>query len=204
MGPFRRLVQVALDERTKRTVKAGSHVLSTLRNLAAIGAAAASIATGGFLVTRDRAPEPPASAGTAAPLSLLQQLRGPLAFEALFLQDIGTPPPLPTGAAPTASLSTRADGVDFAGPGAYTPLIVRRAVPAKYVAELDLVAQQGTDATLSYSVRSAGTQQYQVAVDVANELVRFQYVDRSVTPVRVTSLIPNAIPATGLSSAVRS
>jgi hypothetical protein len=198
MQPIRRLIDIVLDPRAKQTVKAGSHVFATLRNLAAIGAAAASIATGGFFVARDRAAESTPPPATAAPLTLLQQLRGPLAFEASFLQDLGTLPPLPTGAAPTAPLTARADGVDFAGPGGYTPLIVRHAIPARYVADLELVAQQGTDATFSYSLRNFGTQQIQAGVDAGNELVRLQYIDRSVTPARVTSLIPNAIPATGL------
>jgi hypothetical protein len=201
VDPIRRLVEVARDERAKRTVKTGQQVFSTIRNVAAIGAAAASIVTGGFFVTRDRPPEQPAAAATAAttaPLTLLEQLRGSLAFEASFLQDLGTPQPLPSGAAPTAPLSARADGVDFAGPGAYTPLIIRHAVPAKYLLELELVAKPGTDAIFNYTPRTVGPQQYQVAVDVANELIRFQHIDRSVTPQRVTSLITNAIPAAGL------
>ena len=198
MDPIRRLVEVARDERAKRTVKTGQQLFTTLRNLAAIGAAVASIATGGFFVTRDRASEPPAPAATAAPLTLLEQLRGPLAFEASFLRDLATPQPLPTGAAPTASVRARADGVDFAGPGGYAPLIMNHAIPTKYLAELELAAQQGTDATFIYALRSVGPQQYRVMVEVANELVRFQYVDRSVSPVRVTSLVPNAVPAAGV------
>ena len=198
MDPLRRLADVAKHERAKRTVKTGQQVFSTVRNLAAIGAAVASIATGGFFVTRDRTPESPAAVATAAPLPLLEQLRGPLAFEASVLQDLGTPAPLPAGAAPTAPVKARADGVDFSGPGAYSGLVIRHAVPAKYLAELELVAQPGTDAILNYMPRTNPLQQYVVAVDVANELVRFQYVDRTVTPFRSTSLIPNAIPAAGL------
>ncbi len=196
MQPIRRLIDVATDERARKTFKAGTHVFTTLRNLAAIGAAVASIATGGFLVTRDRAPEASAPP-TAAPLTLLEQLRGPLAFDASFAQDLGTPQPLPTGAAPTAALKSRPDGADFTGPGGYTPLIIRHAIPAKHLAEVELVAQPGTDAALSYSLRSFGTQQVQLVVDAANELIRLQYIDRSVTPARFTSLIPNVIPATG-------
>jgi len=191
------LLDIVRHDRAKQTVKTGQQVFTTLRNLAAIGAAVASIATGGFFVTRDRSPEPnpPAS---PPPLTLLEQLRGPLAFEASFTQDLGTPPPLPSGAAPTAPMTARADGLDFTGPGAFTPLVIRRTIPAKYVFEIELVAQPGTDATLSYTPRNGATQQYTVAVDVANELIRFQTIDRSVTPFRVTSLISNAIPATGV------
>jgi len=194
---FRWLLDIVRHDRAKQTVKTGQQVFTTLRNLAAIGAAAASIATGGFFVTRDRNPEATPSASPPA-LTLLEQLRGPLAFEASFTQDLGTPQPLPSGAAPTAPMIARADGVDFTGPGAFTPLLIRRTIPAKYVTEIELIAQPGTDATLSYTPRTGATQQYTVAVDVANELIRFQTIDRSVTPFRATSLIPNAIPATGV------
>src|SRR6266567_8243797 len=122
---FRWLLDIVRHDRARQTVKTGQQVFTTLRNLAAIGAAAVSIATGGFFVTRDRGPEPAASA-SVAPLTLLEQLRGPLAFEASFLQDLGTPPPLPSGAAPTAPMTARSDGVDFTGPGAFTPLLIRR------------------------------------------------------------------------------
>jgi len=198
MQPIRRVIDIVLDPRAKQTVKAGTHVFATVRNLAAIGAAAASIATGGFFVARDRAADTSPPPATAAPLTLLEQLRGPLAFEASFSQDLGTPGPLPTGAAPTAALRPRADGADFTGPGAYAPLIIRHAVPSKYVADVELLAQAGTDASFNYNLRTFGTQQLALSVDVANELVRLQYIDRSVTPARFTSLVPNAIPTTGL------
>src|SRR2546425_7349955 len=101
---LRWLLDIVRHDRARQTVKTGQQLFTTLRNLAAIGAAAASIATGGFFVTRDRGPEPTASA-SPPPLTLLEQLRGPLAFEASFTQDLGTPQPLPSGASPTAPLA---------------------------------------------------------------------------------------------------
>ena len=196
MDPFRRVKAIARHERSRKTVKVGQELFNTVRNLAAVGAAAASIVTGGFFVTRDRVPDAPPQ--TPAPLTLLQQLRGPVAFDVLFTQDLGTPPPLASGARPSAEVKARADGVDFIGPGGNAPLVLRHGVPAKFVADLSLAVQAGTEGTFTATLRSAGPQGYQVQIDMANELIRFQHYDNSVAPQRITSLISNAIPAAGL------
>ncbi len=166
MGPLRRLSEIVRHERSKRTIKVGEQVFTTVRNLAAVGAAAASIVTGGFFVTRDQGPPP-----TSAPLTLLQQLRGPIAFDARFTELLGTPPPLPSGARPTAEVRARADGVDLIGPGGSAPLVIRRGVPAKYVADLSFGASAGTEGTFIITLRSAGSQGYQVVIDAASELI---------------------------------
>ncbi|MBM4421265.1 MAG: hypothetical protein FJ034_06745, partial [Chloroflexi bacterium] len=79
MGPFRKVVVVARHERTKTAVRAGGQVFGTVRNLAAIGAALATLATGGFFAARN-ADEP----APAAPRTALEQLKGPLAYEVPF------------------------------------------------------------------------------------------------------------------------
>jgi hypothetical protein len=196
VGPFRRLLDVATHDRTRTTVKAGSQIFGTIRNVVAIGAAVASIATGGFFATRDRTTVTPSP--SAAPIPLLAQLKGPLAFEVSFVRDLGTPPPLPSGARPTAQVKPRVDGVDIVGPGTGTPLIIRHALPAKYVAEAEIAVEAGTDGFFNVTLRSAGLLQYQILLDPLNEIVRFQLVDNSVTPSRTTSLVPSVIPAAGL------
>jgi serine/threonine-protein kinase len=160
-----------------------------------LAAAGVAVATG-ILGGAPASPRPATASGVAPPL--LEQLKGPLAWEASFLQDLGTPPPLASGARPTAVAKARADGVDFTSTGAFAPLVIRHAVPAKYVAELDLVAEAGTDANFTYTPRMFGQQGYQVTVDVANELIRFQHTDFGTQPPRTTLLTPSAIPAAGI------
>ena len=203
MRPVQKVVEIARHERTTRLVTIGSRAFGTVRNVAAIGAAAASLLTGGFFVTQ-AGPVQVAPVATPAPLvatpaPLIAQLKGRLAFEASFAQDLGTPPPLLGAARPTAPVSVRPDGVDF-GPGAFAPLQIRRMIPSKYVAELDLTAQPGTDGTFDYWIRSQLGASYRVQVDVGNELIRLIHIESAPVgvPSRVTSLVPNVIPAAGL------
>ena len=204
MRPVQKVVEIARHERTTRLVTIGSRAFGTVRNVAAIGAAAASLLTGGFFVTQ-AGPVQVASVATPAPLvatpaPLIAQLKGRLAFEASFAQDLGTPPPLLGAARPTAPVSVRPDGVDF-GPGAFAPLLIRRMIPSKYIAELDLTAQPGTDGTFEYWIRTQPPSSYRVQVDVGNELIRLLYIESAPVagaPSRVTSLAPNVIPAAGL------
>ncbi|MBI3522259.1 MAG: hypothetical protein HY071_04050 [Chloroflexi bacterium] len=198
MDPIRKVVSVARHERAKSTVRVGQQVFTTVRNVAAIGAAAASILTGGFLATRDRTADPATQSAAPSAVPLITQLKGRLAFDVSFPSDLGTARPLPSGAQPSAQLKSRPDGVDIMGPGGFVPLLLPRAIPAKYLAEMELAAQPATQGTFTYTMRSVGPQAYQVVLDLGSELIRMQHVDSSVQPTRVTQLVANAIPATGI------
>jgi len=139
-----------------------------------------------------------ALADLAAAQSLLRQLKGQPVYEPTFPKDLATAPPLPSGARPTAQVSARSDVVDILPSGAYAPILTNRQVPARHVAELDLQSQPTTDGQLNWSLRGAGARNIQVALDPANELLRFFFTDSGVTPPQNVSLIPSAVSVTGL------
>ena len=57
MQPVRRIAEIAKHERAKKAVKTGSDVFGVIKNVAAIGAVAASLA-GGYFATQNKVGTP--------------------------------------------------------------------------------------------------------------------------------------------------